>query len=72
MPEHVQNLIHSEMEAHAQRRGGYARASAVPSNMPPPPPVDVAGQLERLEGMLQRGTLTPEEFQAQKRKLLGL
>lgn len=71
-PDRVQNLIHSEMEAHAQRRGGYSRPNGgVPSNMPPPPPVDVAGQLERLEGMLQRGTLTQEEFQAQKQKLLG-
>ena len=32
---------------------------------------DVARQLERLEGMLERGTLTREEFDAQKRKLLG-
>ena len=78
-PDRVQNLIHSEMEAHAKRRAGYAGgggfggdAYAPASNMPPPPPVDVAGQLERLEGMLQRGTLTPEEFQAQKQKLLGL
>jgi hypothetical protein len=31
---------------------------------------DVAGQLEKLEGMLQRGTLTQEEFDAQKRRLL--
>ena len=78
-PDRVQNLIHSEMEAHAKRRAGYAGgggfggdAYAPASNMPPPPPVDVAGQLERLEGLLQRGTLTPEEFQAQKQKLLGL
>ncbi len=33
--------------------------------------VDVAGQLERLEGMYRRGTLTAEEFEAQKRRLLG-
>ena len=32
---------------------------------------DVASQLETLEGMLDRGTLTQEEFDAQKRKLLG-
>jgi membrane protein YdbS with pleckstrin-like domain len=70
-PDRVQNLIHSEVEAHAMRRGGFGGGGAVPSNMPPPAPLDVAGQLERLEGMLQRGTLTPEEFQAQKQKLLG-
>jgi len=28
-------------------------------------------QLEKLEGMLDRGTLTQEEFDAQKRRLLG-
>ena len=33
---------------------------------------DVGDQLEKLEGMRDRGTLTPEEFEAQKRKLLGL
>ena len=71
-PDRVQNLIHSEVESHAQRRGSYSSGGGGASNMPPPAPVDVAGQLERLEGMLQRGTLTPEEFQAQKRKLLGL
>jgi hypothetical protein len=32
---------------------------------------DVATQLEKLEGMLQRGSLTQEEFDAQKRRLLG-
>jgi uncharacterized membrane protein YdbT with pleckstrin-like domain len=33
--------------------------------------VSVAEQLERLEGLLQRGTLTRAEFDAQKAKLLG-
>ncbi len=32
---------------------------------------DVASQLEKLEGMLERGTSTAAEFQAQKDKLLG-
>jgi uncharacterized membrane protein YdbT with pleckstrin-like domain len=66
-PDRVQNLIHAQMEEHAARRAGY---SNVGSPLPPPPP-DVTGQLERLEGMLHRGTLTPDEFAAQKRKLLG-
>ena len=43
----------------AQRRAGYGRA-----DLSGPP--SVAEELERLEGMLQRGTLTPEEFAAQK------
>lgn len=42
--------------------------------MPPPPPIaggDVVGQLERLEALLQRGSITPEEFDLQKGRLLG-
>jgi len=70
-PDRVQNLIHAEMENHAKRRASYAPGGGYPSNMPAPPPVDVAAQLEKLEGMMQRGSLTPEEFQAQKQKLLG-
>jgi uncharacterized membrane protein YdbT with pleckstrin-like domain len=62
-PDKVQNLIHSQMEGVARRRGGYAAtASAGPS---------VPEQLERLEGLLERGSITHEEFESQKRKLLG-
>ena len=32
---------------------------------------DVVGQLERLANLLERGYLTSEEFETQKRKLLG-
>ena len=32
---------------------------------------DVASQLEKLEAMMQRGTLTADEFQAHKDRLLG-
>jgi hypothetical protein len=31
---------------------------------------DVASQLEKLEGMLERGTLSQQEFDEQKRRLL--
>ena len=60
-PAQVQNLIHAQMEGHFQRRAGYAAA----------PTGDVSEQLQRLEGMLQRGTLTQEEFDIQKTRLLG-
>ena len=60
-PAQVQNLIHAQMEGHFQRRAGYAAA----------PTGDVTEQLQRLEGMLQRGTLTQEEFDIQKTRLLG-
>ncbi len=68
-PDQVQNLIHSQMEQVARRRGGYsasATASAAPASSS-----SVPEQLERLEGLLQRGSITKEEFDAQKGKLLG-
>jgi uncharacterized membrane protein YdbT with pleckstrin-like domain len=60
-PDHVQALIHSQVDAKMSRRSGGGS----------PAGGDVASQLEKLEGMLQRGTLSPEEFESQKRKLLG-
>jgi uncharacterized membrane protein YdbT with pleckstrin-like domain len=63
-PAEVQNLIHAQMEGHFQRRASYAAPAA-------PAGGDVTQQLERLEGMLHRGTLTQEEFDAQKARLLG-
>jgi uncharacterized membrane protein YdbT with pleckstrin-like domain len=61
-PARVQNLIHAQREANNTRMFGGGRGA--------PPGGDVAGQLEKLEGMLERGTLTQEEFDAQKRRLL--
>lgn len=60
-PERVQKLIHAQMEANDQRARSFVAPAAL----------DVASQLEKLEGMLQRGTLTPEEFDEHKRRLLG-
>jgi len=65
-PDEVQRMIHSQMESAAERRGAYSREGGASTGT-----VSVADELERLEGMLQRGTLTPEEFEAQKRRLLG-
>jgi uncharacterized membrane protein YdbT with pleckstrin-like domain len=62
-PAQVQNLIHAQMEGHFQRRAGYVTPAA--------PAGDVTEQLQRLEGMLQRGTLTQEEFDIQKSRLLS-
>lgn len=56
-PDRVQRVIHSEMDVGRQRRVGGAA-------------LDVADQLERLESMLMRGSLTAEEFDRQKRRLL--
>lgn len=58
-PERVQKLMHAQMESNEQR----ARGAVVNT--------DVASQLEKLEGLLERGVISPEEFEAQKAKLLG-
>lgn len=64
-PQQVQNLVHSQVEAKSRQRGGYS-SSTVASV-----PVDVATQLEKLEGLYQRGSLSADEFSAQKQRLLG-
>jgi uncharacterized membrane protein YdbT with pleckstrin-like domain len=61
-PAKVQNLVHAQAELVAQRRVGFAAPQQAGG--------DVAEQLERLEGLLQRGSITQEEFDSQKRKLL--
>lgn len=59
-PERVQKLLHAQMESNEQRTfQGLATGGT-----------DVASQLEKLEGMLERGTLSQEEFDRQKAKLL--
>ena len=63
-PDRVQRLIHAQVEEVMKRRAAYSAGAA------PAAEVDVAEQLERLEAMMQRGTLSPEEFDSQKRKLL--
>ena len=60
-PEKVQALIHSQMDNNETR---LYKAS-------PSGGVDVASQLEKLEAMMERGSLTRAEFEAQKAKLLG-
>ena len=58
-PDRVQRVIHAEIEAREMRAGASAGASGV------------ADQLEKLESMLDRGTLTRDEFERQKERLLG-
>lgn len=54
-PDRVQRVMYAEMDKRSHGR---------------PAAVDVGEQLERLESMLMRGTLTPDEFDHQKRRLL--
>ncbi|MFM8856989.1 MAG: PH domain-containing protein [Actinomycetota bacterium] len=59
-PAEVQRLIHAQIEENDQRsRNGTSSSS------------DTASQLEKLEGLRDRGTLTQEEFEREKNKLLG-
>jgi uncharacterized membrane protein YdbT with pleckstrin-like domain len=58
-PDRVQRVLHAEMEARELRGRG------------PDGVLDVAGQLEKLESLLLRGTITADEFERQKRRLLG-
>jgi uncharacterized membrane protein YdbT with pleckstrin-like domain len=60
-PERVQNLIHSQMEVNETRMYQKQGLGGV---------ANVATQLEQLEGLLERGTLTRDEFETQKRRLL--
>lgn len=56
-PDEVQNIIHNAIRIHGGSRSSGASGSV--------------SQLERLEAMLQRGSITRQEFDEQKRRLLG-
>lgn len=64
-PDRIQRAIHAQMDL----RGGRSRSA---DGAEFDAGVDVATQLEKLEGMLDRGTLTPDEFAAEKQRLLGM
>ena len=64
-PDRVQNLIHSQMQAREDSMYGVNQDGATSATSG-----DVATQLEKLEGLRDRGSLTPEEFEQHKRKLL--
>jgi uncharacterized membrane protein YdbT with pleckstrin-like domain len=61
-PERVQKLMHAQMESNERR--AFEGLNGAGGG-------DVASQLEKLEGMLERGTLSQDEFDRQKAKLLG-
>jgi uncharacterized membrane protein YdbT with pleckstrin-like domain len=62
-PIYVKNTINDLMRATPPARGGFVAAPSGEAR-------DVVSQLERLEGLLDRGTITQDEFEAQKRRLL--
>ena len=60
-PEEVQKVIHEAIQP-SRSMGDFESAPSF---------TGVARELERLEALWERGTLTDEEFEAQKRRLLG-
>jgi membrane protein YdbS with pleckstrin-like domain len=84
-PDLVQNLIHVQIEKAYDRLGPTSMTDSpgprrppiptdsAPTSTLPPPPVepDVITQLERLEGLKARGSISEAEFESQKAKLLG-
>lgn len=61
-PEHVQRTIYEQGELNKQRMYRGGAAPGAPS---------VTTELQRLAELRDRGVLTEDEFQAQKRKILG-
>lgn len=51
--------------------GQFQQPAAAPAAAPAPDPGAVADALTKLAGLRDRGLLTDDEFQSQKRKLLG-
>lgn len=62
-PLEVQNIINHIMSDRADSARGFAAAPSAGGQ-------DVVSQLERLEALLERGTITHEEFEIQKRRLI--
>ena len=65
-PDKIQNLIHSQMEQNEKRMYPVHHPNADQAAVS-----DVMERLERLEAMRNRGTLTADEFEAQKQRLLN-
>ncbi len=63
-PDRVQGIIHTAIQERLQRGPGLTNGGATAS------PIDIADQLERLEGLRERGVLTDAEFEDQKQRLL--
>jgi membrane protein YdbS with pleckstrin-like domain len=66
-PDRVKNLMHAMINENERNVFRGTEGGMMPFGGGS----DVASQLEKLEGMRDRGTLSPAEFDAQKRRLLG-
>jgi len=79
-PEHVQRTIYQQGELNKDRMYRGVGAPAVPGPPPasgattpamPPASASTTGELERLAELRNRGVLSEDEFQAQKKRILG-
>ena len=59
-PQEVKKILLNHVQRRIDMRAGWVQGAQS----------DVATQLEKLEGLLQRGSLTPDEFEREKRRLL--
>ena len=67
-PSVVQNVVYREIEAYENRRVDRMAGSRVPSG---PAGLSVPEQLEKLHQLLQQGAINPNEYEAQKARLLS-
>ncbi len=60
-PQEVKKILLNHVQRRIDMRAGWVQGAQS----------DVASQLEKLEGLLQRGSITRDEFDSEKRRLLG-
>jgi len=72
-PEEVQKAISHQGELNKERmyRGGGQGSAAPAQATMPPASASTTGELERLAELRNKGVLTEDEFQSQKKRILG-
>jgi hypothetical protein len=55
-----------------QEYGGYPQEAAPPPPAAQPAAPDYTTELERLAGLRDQGVISPEDFEAKKKQLLGI
>jgi uncharacterized membrane protein YdbT with pleckstrin-like domain len=72
-PEEVQKTISHQGELNKERmyRGGGRGSAPLAQATMPPASASTTGELERLAELRNKGVLTEDEFQSQKKKILG-
>jgi membrane protein YdbS with pleckstrin-like domain len=77
-PQDVQRTIHEMIDQSLRRSSGAMGREGAPASPLPPPSaafssgsMSVADELAKLQDLVDRGTITPQQFEAQKQRLLG-